>query len=31
MVVDLNMPLLDGAELRQQQLQMPGLSAIPFS
>jgi CheY-like chemotaxis protein len=30
MVVDLNMPLMDGAELRRQQLQMPGLSAIPF-
>jgi CheY-like chemotaxis protein len=30
MIVDLNMPLMDGAELRRQQLQMPGLSAIPF-
>jgi CheY-like chemotaxis protein len=29
MVVDLNMPLMDGAELRRQQLQMPGLSAMP--
>jgi CheY-like chemotaxis protein len=27
MVVDLNMPLMDGSELRRLQLQIPGLSA----
>jgi CheY-like chemotaxis protein len=30
MVVDLNMPVMDGAELRRQQLRMPSLSSIPF-
>jgi CheY-like chemotaxis protein len=30
MVVDLNMPVMDGAELRRQQLEMPSLSSIPF-
>ena len=30
MVVDLNMPVMDGAELRRQQLRIPSLSSIPF-
>jgi CheY-like chemotaxis protein len=30
MVVDLNMPVMDGAELRRQQLRLPSVSAIPF-
>jgi CheY-like chemotaxis protein len=30
MVVDLNMPVMDGAELRRRQLQMPSVSHIPF-
>jgi CheY-like chemotaxis protein len=30
MVVDLNMPVMDGAELRRQQLRTPSVSAIPF-
>ena len=30
MVVDLDMPVMDGAELRRRQLLMPSLSAIPF-
>jgi CheY-like chemotaxis protein len=30
MVVDLNMPVMDGAELRRRQLQLPSVSAIPF-
>jgi CheY-like chemotaxis protein len=30
MVVDLNMPVMDGAELRREQLRLPSLSAIPF-
>ena len=30
MVVDLNMPLMDGVELRRQQLRTPTLSAVPF-
>ena len=30
MVVDLNMPVMDGAELRRQQLRLPSISAIPF-
>lgn len=30
MVVDLNMPVMDGAELRRMQLGMPSLSSIPF-
>lgn len=30
MVVDLNMPVMDGAELRREQLRMPSVCAIPF-
>jgi CheY-like chemotaxis protein len=30
MVVDLNMPVMDGAELRREQLRMPSVSDIPF-
>lgn len=30
MVVDLDMPVMDGAELRRRQLLMPSVSAIPF-
>ncbi len=30
MVVDLNMPVMDGAEFRRQQLRTPSVSAIPF-
>jgi CheY-like chemotaxis protein len=30
MVVDLNMPVMDGAELRREQLRIPSASAIPF-
>ena len=30
MVVDLDMPVMDGAELRRRQLLMPSISAIPF-
>jgi CheY-like chemotaxis protein len=30
MVVDLNMPVMDGAELRREQLRLPSVSAIPF-
>jgi len=30
MVVDLNMPVMDGAELRRQQLRIPSVSDVPF-
>ncbi len=30
MVVDLDMPVMDGAELRRQQLLMPAVCAVPF-
>lgn len=30
MVVDLDMPVMDGAELRRRQLLMPSVSAVPF-
>jgi CheY-like chemotaxis protein len=30
MVVDLDMPVMDGAELRRRQLLMPAVCAIPF-
>jgi len=30
LVVDLNMPVMDGAELRRRQLRTPSVSAIPF-
>jgi CheY-like chemotaxis protein len=30
MVVDLNMPVMDGAELRRRQLQMASISDVPF-
>jgi CheY-like chemotaxis protein len=30
MVVDLNMPVMDGAELRREQLRMPSVCDIPF-
>lgn len=30
MLVDLNMPVMDGAELRRQQLRTPSVRAIPF-
>ena len=30
MVVDLEMPVMDGAELRRRQLLMPSVSAVPF-
>lgn len=30
MVVDLNMPVMDGAVLRRQRLRRPSVSAIPF-
>jgi CheY-like chemotaxis protein len=30
MIVDLDMPVMDGAELRRQQLLLPAVCAIPF-
>ena len=30
MVVDLMMPVMDGAEFRRRQQQMPGVSSVPF-
>ena len=30
MVVDLMMPVMDGAELRRHQQQMPAVSSVPF-
>jgi CheY-like chemotaxis protein len=30
LVVDLNMPVMDGAELRREQLRLMSVSAIPF-
>jgi two-component system response regulator VicR len=30
MVVDLNMPVMDGAELRRHQQHMPATSSVPF-
>jgi CheY-like chemotaxis protein len=30
LVVDLNMPVMDGAELRRQQLRLSSISSIPF-
>jgi CheY-like chemotaxis protein len=30
LVVDLDMPVMDGAELRRQQLLMPAVCAVPF-
>jgi CheY-like chemotaxis protein len=30
MVVDLNMPVMDGAEFRRQQLRIPSVSDVPF-